>query len=472
MVGRLGPAGAVGVLLAAALAASAAAQQAVAPPRPPVGEPAAAPAPARAGGQAKPPTKGEKVGLARLSDNWPSWLTVSIQERVRVEATRPPATRGAEYDGYLINRFRLTAAVRATPWLQATVQAQDSRVSGYDLAPVPPKSMENTFDLRLAYVEIGRKGARRLGASVGRQELLFGDGRLIASPDWGNVGRTYDAVRLTAAAPGFRIDLFGAAPVDVTPDAFSRAKVGERFYGTWVRFDRVKPLAYVEPYLVVKFNSTATGELGGKGDATLYTAGVRLGGPATKTVTWEAENVIQRGHSAADDTSAWASHEGVTWAVAGWVPKLKPRIGFEYNFASGDHDPKDGIKTTFDQLYASTHGKWGLGDNVGWRNLHHVAVKFEISPAPKLKVNAALNRMLLATVNDGWYGSSGSRIVLNRKATSRDLGWEPDLFGAYAVTKDLTVGAGLAVLFGGGFITQSVDVQRIWTPYVMWSYTF
>jgi hypothetical protein len=432
--------------------------------------PAAGVAEPKKTGAVKPaPKPPEKVGFARVNNTWPKWLTVTLVDRSRVEAVRPPATKGAEYDSYVMNRFRLTTMVRATPWMQATVQVQDSRIGAYATSPAP-KSMQNSLDLRMAYVELGKKGARGVSAIVGRQEMTFADGRLVASPDWGNVGRTYEAVRLAAYRPGVKVEVFGAAPVDVTPNAFSRAKYGERAFGTWVTFDKVKPLAYVDGYMVGKSNYTATGETGTKGDQRVYTTGVRLGGPVGKTIAWEADTAVQRGHSAADSLSAWATHEGVTWTIG--KSRMKPKLGVEYNYASGDDNAKDGTKQTFDQLYASTHGKWGLGDNVGWRNMQHMAVKFEVSPTPKLKVNTALNRLQLATVNDAWYGSSGSKVVTNKKATSRDLGWEPDIFGTYTVTKDLSIGLGLAVLVGGDFVTQSTDVERIWTPYVMWTLKF
>jgi hypothetical protein len=426
-------------------------------------KPAAKPAP-------KPAVKpAEKVGLARLDKDWPKWLTVSFVDRSRVDSVRPPATKDAPYDTYFINRFRLTAAVKATPWLSGTVQLQDSRVAGYATSPAP-KSIRNPIDVRMAYVELGKKAAKGFSVTVGRQEVTFADGRLMASPDWGNVSRTYEAVRIAVYRPGVKVEAFGAAPVDVTPDAFSRAKYGERAFGTWLTFDRVKPFAYVEQYFLGKFNASATGETGSKGDQMVYTSGVRVGGPIGKTVAWEVDTAFQGGHSASDSLSAWGTHELVTWSIG--KSAYKPKLGLEFNYATGDSNPKDGTKQTFDQLYASTHGKWGLGDNVGWKNMQQVAVKFEAMATAKLKINTALNYLQLATLNDAWYGSSGSKVVANKLASSRTLGWEPDIFGTYTFNKDLTIGLGVSVLLGGDFLKESTDVQRIWTPYVMWTYKF
>jgi hypothetical protein len=292
----------------------------------------------------------------------------------------------------------------------------------------------------------------------------------MASPDWGNVSRTYDAVRLAVYQPGVKFEAFGAAPVDVLTNGIWKSKVGDRVYGGWLTLDKVKPLGYVDVYTIAKFTATATGETGTRGDQAIYTIGVRAGGPVGKSVAWETDTAGQRGHSAADGMSGFATHEAMWWTI-GSSP-MKPKLGVEYNYASGDTNPRDGTKHTFDQLYPSTHLKWGLGDHVGWRNMHHAAVKFEVSPTKSLKINTALNKLFLATVNDAWYGVSGLKIVVNRQATSRDLGWEPDVYATFALTKNNTVGAGVAVLIAGDFVTQSTDVSRIWTPYLMWTGRF
>jgi hypothetical protein len=418
----------------------------------------------------KPTAKpAEKVGFARVTSDWPKWLSLTIQERGRFESLRSAGTKGATYDGYYLNRFRLTAGFKFSPWFQATVQGQDSRVAEYETAKIVPTSILNSFDLRLAYVELGKKSTQGVSASMGRQELTYGDGRLMASPDWGNVSRTYDSMRVSAYRPGLKVDAFFGAPVDVSRK-FSMAKVGERVAGIWATFDKVKPLGYVDGYGVAKAISVAVGELGVKGDSVTYALGFRVGGPITKSLSWEADNVYETGHYGGDNLAAYGTHEAVNWVIG--KSAMKPKATLEYNYASGDTNAKDGTRGTFDQVYASTHAKWGVADLVGWRNMHHAAAKFEFSATKRLKVNTAVNHMWLATVQDGWYGSSGARVVLNRKATSRDLGWEPDVYVAYTVTRDLTVGGGVGILYGGGFVKQSTDVTKLWTPYGTFTYKF
>ena len=424
--------------------------------------------PAGAGAQEQAP-KPEPTGLEKLSPDWPSWLKVNVLYRGRVEALRPVVGADAPYDGYYLNRLRLSVGVRPTSWLQVVGQIQDAEAMGHQASP-PPRTMAGGFDLRQGYVEVGRKGPWGVLIAGGRQEFSLGDGRLIASPDWGNSSRTFDMGKVSAWIPGLRLDVFRAAAVDVDPARFDRVKPGEYVWGGYASMDRLPWLSAMDVYGFQKATSVATGELGSRGDGRVSTFGTRLSARIGAGISADFEGALQRGRLAADSVAAWAVHAGIAWTAA--RQPLKPRLAVEYSHASGDRGARDGRRTTFDQVYASNHAKYGLADLVGWRNMQAVTAKLDIAPSKQLKVTGAVNRLWLATVADAWYGSSGSKVVTNVKATSRDIGWEPDVLGTYAVSKEMTLGAGVAVLLPGGYARQSAAVDRYWSPYLMWSLKF
>ena len=92
---------------------------------------------------------------------------------------------------------------------------------------------------------------------------------------------------------------------------------------------------------------------------------------------YNVEMDLQRGSLGPDSVRAWAGH----WQIRETLPGSKtPHLTAEYNYASGDADPADGIRGTFDQLYPTAHDKYGLADQVGWRNIHHVRIGFDITP--------------------------------------------------------------------------------------------
>jgi len=49
--------------------------------------------------------------------------------------------------------------------------------------------------------------------------------------------------------------------------------------------------------------------------------------------------------------------------------KSTPKLRLEFNHASGDSNPSDGKHGTFDVLYPTAHDKYGMADQVGWKNV-------------------------------------------------------------------------------------------------------
>ena len=118
-------------------------------------------------------------------------------------------------------------------------------------------------------------------------------------------------------------------------------------------------------------------ERGDTGPLSLVTMGERWVGKLPAAFDYGAEMAYQTGSQGSDDISAWAGH----WVVGNTLGgKWKVRIAEEYNFASGDANPADGKRTTFDQLYPTGHDKMGPADQLGWRNIHDVRSIVEFTP--------------------------------------------------------------------------------------------
>ena len=92
---------------------------------------------------------------------------------------------------YLLQRMRLGVELRPTPWLTGFAQAQDARVSFADRVP-PAPPLQDSLDLRQAYVQFGGE-SHPLNLRVGRQDLAFGEERLVGASNWGNIARSFDA---------------------------------------------------------------------------------------------------------------------------------------------------------------------------------------------------------------------------------------------------------------------------------------
>jgi hypothetical protein len=428
---------------------------------------AAAPAVAQA---AKPVEvrRPQPTGLERLSDDWPKAVKVGVQYRGRAEEQRGSAATNGRDDGYYLNRIRLEATVNIAPWLKGYAQVQDAQTLGYNVA-AQPTSLTNTFDLRQGYVEARWPSANGFGVRVGRQEINLGEQRLVGSSEW-TTARSFDAVRVFVTQPGVQVDAFVSSVVVLQQNAFDRWKPGETFSGTYVSLSRLVPKGVIEPYVLARLQNSVTGELGSVGDGATYTFGARALGALPRRFDYGVEVAAQRGHISTDAIAAWAGHYALGWTLA--PSALKPRLVAEFNHASGDDNPSDGRRRTFDQLYPTNHNKYGLGDQMGWRNMRDAMVGFELLPVAKLKLSANAHRLFLATTADGLYTAGGVQKVLNRQATSRTVGTELDLQAVYAFSKELSLGAGVGTLFAGDYLAQSTSTGTLWTPYVMWNIKF
>lgn len=287
-------------------------------------------------------------------------------------------------------------------------------------------SSENS-DLFQAYVEHKSGDAK---VTFGRQKLYFGTSRLIGSPDWGNPGRTYDAVRYQTK----KLDVFGAriGAMPSRPNFARLAGVGvESKHGTTA--------------LIYKH------DVGTTGDVDHYT----LDQTCKKDLgfaKFEGEGALQTGRAAGKDQEAWAIHLQLSKNFG-----AKTSGNVEINSASGG---STATKTrTFDNLYPSNHGVYGLMDVQGWKNMNQLAVGAKVDLKKDLNVALRASTNDLRDPSDGWYGSSGtinkSGSITLRDATGlsgRHVGEEYDLELTLKTKSKGTLSGGLALFAPGTFV--------------------
>ncbi len=390
----------------------------------------------------------------RLNKELPAWLRWSGEERVRVEGLSGIGYREAS-DLYTLNRLRINLQVAPVRWLKFNFQGQDSRVFGGNVRPAP-SSQKDSMDLRLAYLELGDAEKQPLVLRVGRQSLVFGEGRLVADPNWSNTGRTFDALRATFQHRGIRLDAFAASVVRMRDGEFNRRVDRDNFHGLYGSLERLIPNATIEPYLLWRLAPAVKGELGAAGRLDAKTGGVRWVGKLPVGFDYGVEVASQRGRYAGDRIEAWASHFVVGHTLPD--PRRLPRLFVEYNHATGDKDPKDGLRGSFDQLYPSAHDKFGMADQFMWSNLRHARTGFEIKARPAIVLSASYHSFWLASASDGLY-APGAKLVARRPdgSAGRHVAQELDLQALWTVLKTTQVNFGYGHIFPGGFLQRTID---------------
>jgi hypothetical protein len=412
----------------------------------------------------------EKDWAAEAKKRLPAWLSFGGQYRGRVEAQSGLRFMPGNDDLYYLSRLRLNLDVHPGSHLRFFVQGQDSRAPG--LKARSPAFVD-ALDIRQAYLDVHTaESASSAGLRLGRQELLFGEERLVGPLDWTNTARSFDAVRAYFTAPNVRLDAFAASVVRIRDGAFDNPlSNGNNFYGLYGSLKKLVPKSTFEPYLFYKTIHRAMSEKGSLGTAGIYTYGARLAGNLPHSFDYGIEAARQTGRIASDPHRAWAGH-GVLGYTAQKV-KTSPRFLAEYNFASGDRSPSDGRRGTFDQLFPTGHAKYGTADQLGWRNMHSMRAGSELKLNPKLKVSFGYLSHWLAQDSDALYAANGSAVFrIPRGAASRHIGQEFDFVFFYTLSKQYVFGLGHAHLWAGKFLREASPGANFSYPYAFVAYNF
>lgn len=385
----------------------------------------------------------------------PSWLEPGAELRLRPEGFRGLLFKPGNDDAYVLSRIRLSLRIVPQPWLKFFAQGQDAHVFGNDrIGKAPP--FQDRLDLRQAYVELGDLEKYPILLRAGRQELAYGEERLIGSGNWSNTARTFDAVRLSLHGHGARVDLFTASVVGLKDNEFNKHLAGDDLHGVWAVFERAVPKARVEPFLLWR---VAPGGIDEK------TLGFRWPGTLPRNWDYAVEMAMQRGDWRGESISAWAGH----WRTSHVWPKSRwsPRARIDYDFATGDGNPLDRTRGTFDTLYPTPHDKYGLADQVGWKNIQHIGAIAEFTPRKGWAVQGKWHNYWLASAFDGLYNAGG--VLIARDVTGRSgkrVGQELNAEVMWTPSRHWALGAGAAHLFPGGFVRKASPGAAYTSGYV------
>ena len=332
-----------------------------------------------------------------------------------------PIRSAVDDDSFILLRARPFIESTPTREIHVYIQPQFSRGFAQEESTIANTMDLDDFDLHQGFVDFQHLAGDHLLVRLGRQELFYGDERLIGSFDWNNVGRSFDAGKIRASWNKFWIDGFASW--------IQRAGGNQYFGGLYSHWDALNEMA-AEPYFLILRDND--GGLGG-GALTVYTVGDRIAGTIGKQWDYGTEGAVQFGKSGTENIFAYAGHihGGYTFDT-----KWKPRIGLEYNIASGDSAPGAGSTVkTFNNLFPTNHTKYGYMDVVGWRNMHNPRFNVQVTPLEGLTASLDYHLFFLMEPADGLYQASGAQVRAGAAGASRFAGQEIDALLKYKWNK-------------------------------------
>ncbi len=399
-----------------------------------------------------------------------------------------------ESNEHIVQRTRIYFDADVNKNVRAYVRIADNRVFGatqHTTNGATGTNPNNEIELNEGYVDLRNLGdisplLENISIRAGRWQMFYGGHRLIGHLNWTNAGRKWDGARVKwDNKKGSWIDFFATkvttdSGAGSSGDAPSRTEnKDELFWGVYSHFKNPFGLegTVAEPYLIIRDRSvldrsdsveTSTGE-------ERYTAGLRLVGkkiPSLPGVDFVFDHAWQFGHtealSAANVVSsnpiqAFAGSWGVgyTFSNAAW----KPRIGYQYAFASGDDRPGAGSAKTFSQLYPTGHARMGYIDFHAWMNIRAHKVMLTVKPTKKLLLKADLWFFEADEEADDWYNVAGGTMRQGGDTFTNNVGvtgniddeygQEIDITAKYKLFKNFGVVAGYTHYFTGDFMEDT-----------------
>jgi len=352
---------------------------------------------------------------------------------------------------------------------------------------------DGPIDVYQAYVLVGDLKQDSFQFKLGRQELNYGDQRILGSAKWLNNPRTFDAIKGTYKTDDISVDLFASSVVYVRDNHLNESNFQDALYGIYVTLPKVSSKETVETYLyshnVQRGISTddwsqVAAPLRFPGAQDIYTYGVRV---KSKPKAYDAfDYTIEGMYQFGDRTAVFP---GSTVAAALAAPRLeqsayalvaqlgytfadqwaKPRFAFIYAYASGDKNPNDSMSQTFQNLFPSNHGLYGNMDLTGLQNMEDFRFSYSIKPLPTLSIALDAHLQYLANTNDFWYNAAGAPRNTPAAAVgsgkgyrinpsySNEIGQELDLTAGWSATKFALLEVGVSHFFRGDYVKESLN---------------
>jgi hypothetical protein len=401
------------------------------------------------------------------------YLSLGGELRVRYEFFHNEEAGGQPADGqgnnnYALQRYLLHGDLHLGPRLRFFLQFMSGLENGRIGGPHPDIDRD-TFDLNQSFMDVvlpfGEKATSTL--RVGRQELLYGSGRLIDVREAPNLRRSFDAARLLLQVGGWAVDGFWSKPVRKRVEEFDDDSDPQR--SLW-GFYAVHPLpilpdGHSDLYYLGYKNRKATFDQGVAHERR-HSLGIRLWG---RPLPWDYdfELISQFGRFRSDDIQAWAVASATHYTFDS-LP-LRPRLGLRADITSGDRNPNSANLQTFNPLFP-TGAYYNLADTTGPQNLIHVHPVLDLHFGEQLTITTDWGFFWRQSLKDGVYRLSGSLLRTGQLSRERYVGSAPALTIAWTPTRHVTVVASYVRFFAGQFFKETppgkdLDYFTTWIAY-------
>ena len=324
-------------------------------------------------------------------------LGANVRERFESNDAVNFGAGDSEAQNYVISRVEADADLRIANQVQLFTQLQSDYAQGKDvITPVD----QDRLGLEQAFIAIVESVADGLlKVRVGRQQIAFDLERFVSVRDGPNVRQSYDAAWADYEIGRWRLISFYSHPVQDRDDyPFADTSSGHLTYGGFRVERKLTDFMTLAAYYSV-FTQDPSHFLSVAGDERRDVLDVHLAGKL-RGFDWDFEAMNQTGRIGPQDIQAWAfgSLGGYTFAELPWTP----RLGLQFDAASGDKTRNDNELNTFNPLFPNGYYVT-LAGYMGYTNFIHVKPSLTVHPSKDLRMTLAVGAQWRESTADAVY---------------------------------------------------------------------
>lgn len=304
-------------------------------------------------------------------------------------------------------------------------------------------SSGNTADTPVMFHQafFNYKPTKQLQFNVGREELSYGNELILGKLNWGNVGRSFDTIRMKYSNDYLWSDLFVAKVVDTNTNIATAQNRGDRdLYGSYSSTTKLPFIDTADFYFLYLKDRDVTSNYN------IFTAGTRL-----LTKVKKADFRVEANRQSVDTESS----------------QIDGEIGFTFDEQKKFRMAVAGMiaEADYEHYYPGWHGWLGYADLLGRKNIKSAIIHTSYQATEKLNLLLSAHRFWRVDTNAPAYKTNTAG-NWGTKSNASDLGTEIDLTVAYKIEKGPQIRAGVSHYFLGQYFTDQYINKNPWFSYL------
>lgn len=315
--------------------------------------------------------------------------------------------------------------------------------------PLTPEIDENKLSLHQAFIDYNLNKSWQF--RFGRQEITYGNNRVLTFREGPNTRQTFDAAIVKYHTETRRLDLFAMSPVISQPGVFDDKRSAEAIvglYGTEAPRKRRPGL----DYYVLNYSGNRRLYNFSHGNEVRQTYGLRIFSRNNR-FNYEFEGTYQSGKFNDIHINAYSVSAEINYAVI----EKKVTIGIAGNYASGDKNKEDQELNTYNFLFSKP--QYGLTAPIGATNIINANPYVSIIPFKASRIDAGAYFMWRQSKQDGTYSPLAKEVrpapSILFVSVSKRIGTLLTIESSAAITKNFSLGADVGYFIAGNYTKET-----------------